>query len=144
MSQREELKLAFVLQDLRRNWSEDESLLLQWLAEQSVPGRIVLTKTDKLKLMKRKERIKKLKAEIGSEFGNPIATSSQKGDGLDVIWKTCFEHAFPERAAAAAKAREASLRGEGIQGDAAGDTGAIDDRVESAVVNKDASPVQKG
>lgn len=95
LAKREELRLAFVLQDLRRSWSEDESLLLDWLAEREVPGRIVLTKTDKLKLMKRKERVRALRKEIGDGFGNPIATSSQKGEGLDVVWRTCFEHAFP-------------------------------------------------
>jgi len=97
LAKREELCLAIVLQDLRRSWSDDERLLLRWLAEQSVPGRVVLTKTDKLKLMKRKERIRKLQAEIGSEFGKPIATSSQSGDGLDLVWRVCFEHAYPER-----------------------------------------------
>jgi GTP-binding protein len=94
LATRKELRLAIVLQDLRRSWSEDESLLLEWLAERSVPGRVVLTKTDKLKLMKRKERIRKLQAEIGDDFGKPISTSSQKGDGLDLVWKACFEHAF--------------------------------------------------
>ncbi len=95
LTTRRELRLAFVLQDIRRSWSEDESLLLQWLATKDVPGRIVLTKTDKLKLMKRKERIRALSAEIGEGFGKPISTSSQKGDGLDLIWKICREHAFP-------------------------------------------------
>lgn len=92
---RPELKLAIVLQDLRRGWSEDESLLLEWLATQNVPGRVVLTKTDKLKLMKRKERIRALSAEIGEGFGKPISTSAKKGDGLDLVWRTCMEHAFP-------------------------------------------------
>ena len=92
---RRELKLAIVLQDIRRSWSEDESLLLQWLAQQDVPGRVVLTKTDKLKLMKRKERIRALMAEIGEGFGKPISTSAQKGDGLDLVWKLCCQHAFP-------------------------------------------------
>jgi GTP-binding protein len=92
---RPELKLAILLQDLRRSWSEDESLLLQWPAKQNVPGRVVLTKTDKLKLMKRKERIRSLTAEIGDGFGKPISTSSQKGDGMDLVWRACFEHAFP-------------------------------------------------
>jgi len=93
---RRELRLAIVLQDIRRSWSEDESLLLQWLATQDVPGRIVLTKTDKLKLMKRKERIRALSAEIGEGFGRPISTSAHKGDGLDLVWKTCCEYAFPQ------------------------------------------------
>ncbi len=92
---RRELRLAIVLQDVRRSWSEDESLLLEWLETKDVPGRIVLTKTDKLKLMKRKERIRALTKEIGSGFGNPISTSSQKGEGLDLVWKICCEHAFP-------------------------------------------------
>jgi GTP-binding protein len=95
LSGRPELRLAIVLQDVRRSWSEDESLLLQWLATKNVPGRIVLTKTDKLKLMRRKERIRKLTTEIGPGFGKPISTSSQKGDGLDLVWRTCFEFAFP-------------------------------------------------
>ena len=97
LAMRESLCLAMVLQDVRRSWSEDEALLLEWLAERDVPGRVVLTKTDKLKLMKRKEAVKKLRASIGEGFGKPIATSSQKGDGLDVVWRTCFEFAYPER-----------------------------------------------
>jgi GTP-binding protein len=101
LSGRPELRLAIVLQDLRRTWSEDESLLLQWLATKNVPGRIVLTKTDKFKLMKRKERIRALTAEIGPGFGKPIPTSAQKRDGLDLVWRACFEHAFAQEAAAA-------------------------------------------
>lgn len=97
LAQRESLRLAMVLQDVRRSWSEDEALLLDWLAERNVPGRVVLTKTDKLKLMKRKEAVRKLRSAIGEGFGKPIATSSQKGEGLDVVWRTCFEFAYPER-----------------------------------------------
>jgi GTP-binding protein len=95
LSRRKELRLAILLQDVRRNWSEDESLLLEWLAHRKVPGRVVLTKTDKLKLMKRKERVRALTTEIGEGFGKPISTSSQKGDGLDLVWRACFEHALP-------------------------------------------------
>jgi len=58
---------------------------------------VVITKTDKLKLMKRTEAVKRLRKEIGDGFGKPIVTSSEKGDGLDVVWKTCFENAYPER-----------------------------------------------
>ena len=97
LANREELRLAVVLQDVRRNWSEDESLLLDWLAEQGVPGRVILTKTDKLKRMKRTEAIRRLRGEIGDDFGKPISTSSSKGDGLDVVWRICFEHAYPDR-----------------------------------------------
>jgi GTP-binding protein len=96
LARRPELRLAILLQDVRRDWSEDESLLLEWLADRKVAGRVVLTKTDKLKLMKRRERVRILSREIGEGFGRPISTSSQKGEGLDLVWRTCFEHAFPQ------------------------------------------------
>jgi GTP-binding protein len=98
LQRRKELRLAILLQDLRRDWSEDESLLLRWLAERDVPGRVVLTKIDKLKAMKRKERGRSLVRQIGEGFGKPISTSSQKGDGLDLVWRICLEHAFPRSA----------------------------------------------
>lgn len=94
LANRAELRLAFLLQDLRRDFSEDERLLLAWLAERGVPGRVAITKVDKLKPMKRKERIQALAAEIGSQFGKPIASSAEKGDGLAEIWRTCLDHAF--------------------------------------------------
>lgn len=97
LAQREALRLAILLQDVRRSWSEDEALLLDWLAERNVPARVVITKTDKLKAMKRKEAIRKLRTAIGEGFGKPIATSSQKGEGLDLVWRTCFAFAWPER-----------------------------------------------
>lgn len=94
LSGRAELRLAILLQDIRRDWSEDESLLLRWLAERGVAGRVVLTKTDKLKRMQRSERIRALTAAIGDGFGKPISTSSQKGEGLDLVWRACLDHAF--------------------------------------------------
>ncbi len=94
LATRRELCLAILLQDLRRDWSDDEALLLDWLAERSIPGQVVLTKIDKLKPMKRKERIRVLRSAIGEGFGAPIATSSEKGDGLDLVWRTCLEHAI--------------------------------------------------
>jgi GTP-binding protein len=95
LSKRPELRLAILLQDIRRTWSEDESLLLEWLAERNLPGRVVLTKTDKLKPMKRKERIRILTKEIGEGFESPIPTSSQSGAGLELVWRACFDHAYP-------------------------------------------------
>lgn len=122
---RRELKLAIVLQDIRRDWSEDESLLLQWLAAQNVPGRIVLTKTDKLKPMKRKQRIRVLSAQIGQGFGKPISTSAQKGDGLDLLWRTCCDYAFPMAPAFAREGDEnesdAAASSDGGRGSARGE-----------------------
>ena len=97
LSKREELRLAVLLQDLRRDFGEDESLLLAWLAEQGVPGRVALTKVDKLKPMKRKERVRALAAEIAPQFGAPIATSADSGAGLPELWRACLDRAFGAR-----------------------------------------------
>jgi GTP-binding protein len=98
LANREALRLAIVLQDLRRDFGEDERLLLEWLAEQGVPGRVVLTKVDKLKSMRRKERIRLLSAEIGDAFGRPIATSAESGEGLAELWRVLLDHALGPRA----------------------------------------------
>ena len=108
LSRRKELCLAILLQDVRRDWSEDESLLLEWMAHRKVAGRVVLTKTDKLKTMRRKERVRVLSKEIGEGFGKPISTSSQKGDGLDLVWRVCTEHAFPRPPAVGKKEVESA------------------------------------
>jgi GTP-binding protein len=97
LADRAALKLAILLQDLRRDFSEDERLLLAWLAQQGVPGRVVLTKVDKLKPMRRRERIRALSQEIGEGFGRPIPTSAESGDGLPEVWRVLLDHAFERK-----------------------------------------------
>ncbi len=87
LGERAELRAALLLQDLRREISEDETLLLDWLAERGRPGMLVLTKCDKLKPMRRKERIRKLRKELEGRVEEVVATSSQSRDGLDELWK---------------------------------------------------------
>ena len=76
-----------MLQDLRRDFSEDETLLLDWLRERDVPALVAVTKTDKLKPMRRKQRIAKLKQQIQPPSGGIVATSSQSGQGVDDLWR---------------------------------------------------------
>jgi len=85
------LRAAMLLQDLRRDFSEDETLLLEWLAERAVPSLVAITKTDKLKPMRRKARL----AELGKALDVPttaiVPTSSQTRDGIDRLWKQIHE-----------------------------------------------------
>jgi len=90
LGERAELRAALLLQDLRREISEDETLLLDWLAERGRPGMLVLTKCDKLKPMRRKERIRKLRKELAGRVEEVVATSSQSRDGLDDLWKQIY------------------------------------------------------
>jgi GTP-binding protein len=88
LAQRVPLRLAVLLQDVRRDISEDETLLLEWLMQREVPTLLVLTKTDKLKSMQRKKRIAVLRAQLGDVDQRVIATSSQSKQGLQEVWDT--------------------------------------------------------
>ena len=86
LGDRSTLRGAVLLQDLRRDWSEDEALLVQWLREREVPVRIAITKTDKLKPMRRAQRVRVLKDAIGLPKADVLATSAQTGDGIPELW----------------------------------------------------------
>jgi len=83
---RPQLRAAILLQDIRRDLSEDETLLLDWLAERDAPSLLVLTKTDKLKAMRRKRRIAEMRAQLGRPDTKVIPTSSQARQGVQELW----------------------------------------------------------
>ncbi len=86
LADRETLRLAVLLQDLRRDPTEDETLLLEWLAERDVPTVVALTKCDKLKPMRRAERVRVLRRSPDLPAGQIIATSAQTGLGIPELW----------------------------------------------------------
>jgi GTP-binding protein len=81
------LRAAVLLQDLRRDPSEDETLLIDWLEEREVPVVLAITKIDKLKPMRRKVRLNELKKSIGLSKSRVIATSAEKRIGIDDLWR---------------------------------------------------------
>ena len=84
---RASLRVAVLLQDLRRDFSEDEELLLAWLAERGVPALVAVTKTDKLKPMRRAQRLRELRAQSGLPAARVIATSAETGVGMEDLWR---------------------------------------------------------
>jgi GTP-binding protein len=89
---RETLRVAVLLQDLRRDVTEDETLLIQWLAEREVPVLVALTKCDKLKPMRRAARVEQLKAQLPLPPGQVIPTSAEKGFGIPDLWRAIAHH----------------------------------------------------
>jgi GTP-binding protein len=87
LSTRSVLRVALLLQDLRRDWSEDESLLLDWLALRRIPALVALTKCDKEKPSQRARRERALREAIGLPPERVIATSAATGMGIDALWK---------------------------------------------------------
>jgi GTP-binding protein len=80
------LQTAVLLQDLRRDISEDETLLIDWLAERSIPVVLAITKCDKLKPMRRAARLRVLRAQVPLEKSRVVATSSEKRLGIHELW----------------------------------------------------------
>lgn len=81
------LRAALLLQDLRRDLSEDERLLLAWLAERRIPALLVLTKCDKLGPMRRAERVRELARAAGLAREQVLATSAESGLGMRELWR---------------------------------------------------------
>ena len=85
------LRVAVLLQDLRRDWTDDERLLVDWLIEREIPVLLALTKTDKLKPMRRAQRVKVLKQAIGGPAAHVLPTSATTGAGIPELWTAIDE-----------------------------------------------------
>ena len=86
LGDRPPLRAAVLLQDVRRDLTDDELDLLPWLAEREVPAVVALTKIDKLKLGARKQRVAELRAALPLPDDRVVATSAAKRIGLDTLW----------------------------------------------------------
>jgi len=87
LGDRAALRVAVLLQDLRRDFSEDESLLVDWLGERDVPVLVALTKSDKLKPMRRAARVRVVRAAIDAPADRIVTTSAETGLGIDDLWR---------------------------------------------------------
>jgi len=83
---RETLRSAVLLQDLRRDLSEDEDLLIAWLRERGVSVILALTKSDKLKQMRRAQRVAEMRRDTDLPDDRVIATSAEKSLGIEELW----------------------------------------------------------
>jgi GTP-binding protein len=81
LESRENLKIAFLLIDSRRDISPDDSDFLAYLSENGIPTAIVLTKTDKLSQSELHIRRKFLANELGIDVEDLYITSSTKKKG---------------------------------------------------------------
>ena len=86
LGHRRTLRLAVLLQDLRRDPGEDERLLLEWLAERGVPALVALTKCDKEKPMRRAERVRALCKSPELPAAQILATSAETRLGIPELW----------------------------------------------------------
>jgi GTP-binding protein len=81
------LKLLVLIIDIRRGPKDEELSLLSWLAENDIPARVVLTKTDKLKRgqIDRERTSTAEKIDRGRE--ELILFSAVTGQGKEELWR---------------------------------------------------------
>jgi GTP-binding protein len=91
LSNRTPLRAAVLLQDVRRDVTEDETKLIDWLTERGIACLVAITKTDKLKPMRRAKRIREIKAQLELPKECVIATSAQTGDGMPDLWRAILD-----------------------------------------------------
>ena len=88
LHKREPLRAAVLLQDIRREPGEDETLFVEWLHARHIPVVLAVTKLDKLKRSQQAKRIRELTDALPVQRDWVIATSAKDGTGIDTLWQT--------------------------------------------------------
>ena len=80
--------------DIRRNWSEDETQLLEWINQQTQPKNVmlVLNKSDKLKNLA--QNLQKHKIQIESQIDDVFIVSCNKNQGIKELQKHIYHLAL--------------------------------------------------
>jgi GTP-binding protein len=86
---REKLKGVLLIMDIRREWSEDEQMLREWLEHHQIRWGVVLNKADKLSRSQILKAVDALKRQIGDHPFFPL--SSLKKEGLNEIKNVIFK-----------------------------------------------------
>lgn len=89
---RPSLKALIVIMDIRRDISDEDISLINWLAEYGIKLIPVFTKADKLKPQKRAARLKQLKKDFSQiSDHSPVLFSARTREGKDEIWSRIEE-----------------------------------------------------
>jgi len=84
---RKNLKAVVVILDIRRDPSEGDLDLLNWLSVYGIKAIPVLTKADKLSRRQTAERAKQIAGQLEKTIeGTPIIFSAKTREGTDLIW----------------------------------------------------------
>lgn len=89
LATRENLMGLLIVMDIRRDWSQDEEDLLNWLAPRDLPAAVIVTKADKLSRSSVLQRVTLIRKQ--SHLESVFATSSLKRVGFadidDLVYK---------------------------------------------------------
>ncbi len=86
---RENLKVLLLVMDIRRDWSDDEQMLLDLAEKENLQFGLILSKADKLSKTAVKAKKEKIIQQVSVDLVLPF--SSPNKEGLDVLEKTLFD-----------------------------------------------------
>ncbi len=89
IANRKNLKGLLLIMDVRRKWTEDEEMLVKWVAHVGRPVCVILNKSDKAK---QGERVKAQRLVASNEFvDNVFCTSATTGKGIEPMLKYVYD-----------------------------------------------------
>lgn len=88
---RSNLRLAFMLIDIRRTPGDYEEEILAFLTQREIPVAITITKADKLSVNQRGKRIKEIEASLGVSRDSIFLTSASTGEGKKELLRLITE-----------------------------------------------------
>ena len=92
---RQSLRLVVLILDIRREPSENDDMLIEWLCSKQISVVFVLTKSDKLS----RSRVNMARREIGKHLAVPhdnlLPFSAKTRSGKDEIWRVIETTCFP-------------------------------------------------
>jgi GTP-binding protein len=87
LRERSNLILVIVILDVRRDLSDNDSALIEWLRHYRIHHVFVLTKTDKLSKNEVRKRQKIMGERLGiSRNASPFLFSAETGEGKEKLW----------------------------------------------------------
>ncbi len=90
------LKAVVVILDIRRDPSEGDENLINWLNHYHIPPIVVLTKADKVSRNQAFKRVRIIKTGIKSVLSSePVVFSSHTRQGVEELWHRINETALP-------------------------------------------------
>ncbi len=79
LSNRKSLIGLLLIMDIRRNWSEDEQLIVDWVKKRNLPVCVILNKSDKVKQGERVKKLRLLKSIEGVDEAFVVSSFTKKG-----------------------------------------------------------------
>ncbi|MGL4820746.1 MAG: ribosome biogenesis GTP-binding protein YihA/YsxC [Bacilli bacterium] len=93
---REQLKLAVLIIDLRHKPTNDDCMMYDFLSYHNIPTLVIGTKADKIPRGKWQKHAKIVRETLDMvKSDNLVVFSSETGEGKDNAWKVVLDYCFP-------------------------------------------------